>query len=275
MRNKRIRSLILLVSLAAILVGGVGLIRKQSELRRQKALQESLEALVEVETTEAETETEICETEPEETEPQETEYVSPVDFDALIAENPDTVGWIRIADTNIDYPIVQAEDNSKYLHMDFSGADSAYGAIFLDCDSDSDLQGWNNPLYGHHMKNGTMFRDVVKFKEEDFFKEHRYFEIYTPERTICLKTVACYYTDSNGIVRRTQFESQEAFDEWVRDRLAPCRFADVPECSVDSMYVLVTCSYEENDARTLLFAVEADEDGEFVEATGRNERKNH
>lgn len=108
-----------------------------------------------------------------------------------------------------------------------------------------------------------MFKDVVRFKDQAFFESHRYFEIYTPERTIHLKTLGCYYSDSNGIVRKTSFKSQASFDKWVSERLAPCSFAEVPEQPFDSMFVLVTCSYEQNDARTLLFAAEVDEDGQL------------
>lgn len=200
---------------------------------------------------EIETETE---TEPEETEPP---YVSPIDFESLWEINPDTVGWIRIPDTVIDYPIVHdPEDNERYLHLDFEGNKSVYGAIYLDCDSEPDFSGWNNPIYGHHMKDGSMFKGLEKFKNEEYFKEHQYFEIYTPERTIHLKAVACYYSSADGIVRKTKFKSQEDFDAWMEDRLKPCAFAQIPEEIVDSMFVLVTCSYEMANARTLLFAVE-------------------
>ena len=107
-----------------------------------------------------------------------------------------------------------------------------YGAIYLDADSKSDFSGWNNPIYGHHMKDGSMFKDVVKFKDQEFFENHRYFEIYTPERTIHLKTMGCYYSDSNGIVRKTSFKSQASFDKWVSERLAPCSFAEVPDAAL-------------------------------------------
>ncbi len=195
------------------------------------------------------------------TEAPETEapYVSPIDFEALWAENPDTVGWIRIPDTVVDYPIVQdPNDNERYLHLDFHGNESVYGTIYLDCDSDPDFSGWNNPIYGHHMKDGSMFKALEYFKDEDYFKDHQYFDIYTPERAIHLKAVACYYGSADGIVRKTKFESREDFDGWLKDRLEPCRFAQVPEAPVDSVFVLVTCSYEMKNARTFLFAVEVD-----------------
>lgn len=254
------------ILLVVMVVSGVGYIREQMASRRQKEQQESLAQIASQTTEETTRESSEAETETE-TEPA---YVSPIDFEALRAKNPDTVGWIRVPDTRIDYPIVQSEDNSEYLHTDFEGRDSVYGTVYLDCDSRPDFSGWNNPVYGHHMKDGSMFKDVVKFKDQDFFREHRYFEIYTPERTIHLKALACYYSDSSGIVRKTRFSSRESFDAWMEERLSPCRFAEVPEVPVDSMFVLVTCSYEQDDARTLLYAVEVDEDGNVVEGTDRN-----
>lgn len=254
------RNIIMGILALVVVLSGICVIREQMEARRQRAEQERLAALAE-QTTEAPTQEIEIETE------TEAPYVSPIDFEALWKENPDTVGWITIPDTEIDYPIVyDGEDNETYLHKDFYGNDSVYGTIYLDADSEPDFSGWNNPIYGHHMRDGSMFKDVTKFKDEAFFKEHQYFEIYTPERTIHLKALSCYYTDASGIVRKTRFTSQESFDEWVKERLEPCEFAELPEFSVDNMYVLVTCSYEFNNARTLLFAVEVDEDHNIIPA---------
>jgi len=258
------RNIIMGILLLVMIISGICVIREQLEARRQREEQERLAALA-AQTTEApvieiETETES----EEETEPP---YVSPIDFEALWKENPDTVAWITVPDTRIDYPIVyDGEDNETYLHKDFNGNDSVYGTIYLDSDSEPDFSGWNNPIYGHHMKDGSMFKDVTKFKDEEYFKAHQYFEIYTPERTIHLKALSCYYADASGIVRKTRFTSQESFDQWVKERLEPCKFAEIPEFSVDNMYVLVTCSYEFNNARTLLFAVEVDEDKNIIPA---------
>ncbi len=254
------RRVIMLILLIIMVVSGIGMIREQMEARRQREQQARLAQLAQ-QTTEAVVEEVETAPLPEETKPP---YVSPIDFETLRTENPDVVGWITIPDTRIDYPILHTDNNDTYLHTDFNGNESVYGAIYLDCDSEPDFSGWNNPIYGHHMRDGSMFKDVVKFKEEDFFKEHPYFEIYTPERTIHLKAVSCYYSNSDGIVRKTQFDSQESFDEWMMERLEPCGYAEIPEVPVDSMFVLVTCSYEMNDARTLLFAVEADEEGNVV-----------
>ncbi|MDO5408433.1 MAG: class B sortase [Eubacteriales bacterium] len=262
------RNIIIGILLLVMVVSGIGVIREQIESRRQREEQERLAQLASQTTEEVVIETET-EKEPE-TEPP---YVSPIDFETLQAENPDVVGWIRIPDTRIDYPILyDAESNEKYLHTDFDGNESVYGAIYLDCDSEPDFSGWNNPIYGHHMKDGSMFKDVVKFKDPEYFKAHQYFEVYTPERTIHLKAVSCYYTGSDGIVRKTKFKSQESYDAWLKERLEPCSYAEMPEVSVGSVFTLVTCSYEMKDARTLLYAVEVDENGEVIPAGEETEK---
>ncbi|MGN0157837.1 MAG: class B sortase [Brotaphodocola sp.] len=267
------RKLIILFLLIVMIVSGIGVLREKLESGRQQAEQEHLAQLAQ-QTTEAVKEQN--ETEAETTAQEETEslpYVSPIDFETLRIENPDVIGWIQIPDTKIDYPILYAEDNETYLHKDFNGKDSVYGSIYLDCDSEPDFSGWNNPIYGHHMKDGSMFKDVVKFKDKDFFKNHQYFEIYTPERTIRLKAISCYYSSSDGIVRKTRFRDQDDFNDWLIKRLKPCSYAEIPNVPVDSVFILVTCSYEMKDARTMLYAVEVDEEGNVI-AAGKSDHEN-
>lgn len=208
------------------------------------------------ETTDREEETEGTEESIEETEPP---YVSPINFEELAEINPDVVGWIKIPGTNVNYPIVQAADNDMYLHKSFEGEETAAGSIFLDFESQSDMRGYNSILYGHNMRNGSMFKDIVRYKEEEYFKEHQYFEIYTPTETIHLKAVSCYYIKNDPMVRKTRFKTDESFQAFVQAMLKPCEYAQIPEEPVKNLYTLVTCSYEVDDGRTVLFAVEADE----------------
>lgn len=218
-------------------------------------------------------ETTAEETKEQETEPEEEVYQSPYDFDVLKGENPDTIGWIDIPDTKISYPIVQGTDNDFYLKHDFHGESSVAGTIYLDYESEGDFEGRNNILYGHNMKNGSMFKDVVRYKDPSYFKEHQYFTIYTPDRAIHLKAVSCYYGEAKPIVRKTRFKSQEAFDEFVKEMIAPCSYAEPVEYPVKALYTLVTCSYEINDARTFLFAVEVDEEGNEIMADEEYQQK--
>ena len=123
------------------------------------------------------------------------------------------------------------------------------------------------------MKNGSMFKDIVRYKDPSYFKEHQYFSIYTPEREIRLKAVSCYYGEAKPIVRKTRFKSQEAFDEFVKEMIAPCSYAETVEYPVKALYTFVTCSYEINDARTFLFAVEADEEENEITADEEYQQK--
>ena len=86
--------------------------------------------------------------------------------------NPDIVAWIYIEGTKINYPIVQGEDNSYYLKHLFSGEWNGSGCIFLDSRNDASFADRHSIIYGHHMKNGTMFTDLDKYKKQDFFDEH-------------------------------------------------------------------------------------------------------
>lgn len=266
-KNNRIHKIILLVLILMVAVSGIGVLNRYLEDRRAE---EEYRRLAEVarQTTEAVTEgpaeTEGTVPQPE-TEPEtEAAYVSPIDFEALAKVNPDVIGWIRIPDTNVDYPIVQTDDNDKYLHTSFEGEESVSGAVYLDFESDSDMMGFNNILYGHNMKNGSMFKDIVNYKDQSYFDEHQYFEIYTPERTIRLKAISCYYAKAEPIVRKTRFKTRESYEAFIKEMIKPCPWYETPEFPIDSLYTLVTCSYEVNDARTLLFAVEVDENGEMV-----------
>lgn len=182
-------------------------------------------------------------------------YVSPIDFESLKVMNPDIVAWLKIPGTVIDYPIVQADDNDKYLHTDFEGKQSSAGAIFLDCDSESSLLGHHSVLYGHHMRNGSMFAQIVKFKDEAFFKENREIIIYLPDQELHLRTIAALYGDASGEKRRTVFDSQEMFDQYIDDMTKACNFRELPPDGTASLYSFVTCSYEFDNARTILYAV--------------------
>lgn len=259
-RREFIRKILLVAALLLILASVAQLaydyIDRRNAQREYERLAELAKQTTEPVTLETEAETETTE---EET---EAPYVSPIDFEALKAINPDVVAWVEIPGTNVNYPVVWTTNNETYLDTDFEGNKSASGTVFLDCDSQSDFFGRHNILYGHHMRDGSMFKDIVKFKEEDFFKEHREVYIYTPERTIQLKTIAALYGDDDGMKRRTQFETQESFDEYVDQMTEPCGFRENPGKGVKRLYSFVTCSYEFNNARTILYAVEVEESSE-------------
>lgn len=270
-KHNHFRNGLILLLLLAMTGSGAVLVREWYPALEQHRLDRQLESLAFHRTDEEKENSGENRQDSQEALP-DSAYESPVDFSALREQNPETVGWLSIREAqkngaDLEYPVVQAKDNETYLKTSFDGKKSVYGAVFLDCESRSDFRGRNNLIYGHHMKDGTMFGNLENFRREEFFRAHSRFVIYTPQRSIYLKAVSCYSIkneDEGGEIRRMQFENQEEFDGWVRERLSPCRFAEIPETPVSSVFALVTCSYDKPDSRTILYALETDENGEFV-----------
>lgn len=256
--NRNRKKVILMIAFVIVLLTGAGIgyftyIRNSEEMKGQVV---TVDGMNQVTAAIAECIEEIKSIELEMPEPEEPPYVCPIDFETLWQQNPDVIAWITIPDTNIDYPIVQTDNNDKYLHIDLDGRQSVYGTIFLDCDSESDFSGYHNILYGHNMKNGSMFQNVVKYKQEEFFNSHRDIYIYTPEREIHLRTIAALYTDAGGEKRRTKFATDEEFMKYADKLTSGCKYRQMPEENITTLYSLVTCSYEFNNARTILYAYE-------------------
>ena len=99
--------------------------------------------------------------------------------------------------TVISYPVAQTDDNDKYLHTTFEGKSNASGCIFMDKDSQTDGKGQHTILYGHNMKNGSMFHELLQYKNAAFFNEHPTIYYDTPEGRIELRVIAAYAADAN------------------------------------------------------------------------------
>lgn len=119
-----------------------------------------------------------------------------VDFAALKAVNDDVVGWIYIeALPDVNYPVVQGEDNSAYLHMTYEKNYNFAGTIFVDYENKGDFTDCNTIVYGHNMKNGSMFGSLSKFvKDPELYQKSRYFWILTPEHHYRYEILAAYTT---------------------------------------------------------------------------------
>lgn len=93
-------------------------------------------------------------------------------FTQLQELNPEVFGWLQVQGTHIDLPLVQGENNSKYVNTDVEGNFSLAGSLFLDCRNKKDLTDFNSIIYGHHMEKGTMFSDLDRFADADYMEEH-------------------------------------------------------------------------------------------------------
>ena len=127
--------------------------------------------------------------------PSETEEEH-LSLKELSAINPDVRGWLTITDTNIDYPLVQGENDMEYINKDVFGDFSLSGALFLSCINSSDFSDGYSLIYGHHMDNGGMFGDVVEYTDASYFEKHTEGWLYLTDATYQIHMFACVETDA-------------------------------------------------------------------------------
>ena len=172
-----------------------------------------------------------------------------VDIAALKELNPDIVGWIYIPGTEISYPIVQGGDNDQYLKTAYDGSYSNSGSIFLNARNRSDFIDQNTLIYGHHMRDGSMFGHLMDFEKADFLDTHRRFFIYTQDGTLEYQIFSAFVTYSASFVYTDAFAfSWDYFDFLEDSRNASILDLHVDVTTDDRVVTLSTCTSRGNRA---------------------------
>ncbi len=192
------------------------------------------------------------------------------DLSALYEQNSDLVGWVQVKDTRIDYPVMQTKSDPEfYLHRDFKKESSASGTPFLDEGSvvlpkseDEDVT-WNWLIYGHHMKFGTMFHDLLEYEDKDFWEKHKTFTfaVYDPATgktdegeyevfAISRSKIRAEDSDAFKYYKYAAYTDAEHFNEYVAGVQSESSFDTgiTPEFG-DQLVTLSTCAYHTNEGR--------------------------
>ncbi len=154
--------------------------------------------------------------------PTESQVVlvdNPIDFDSLQAQNPDVCGWITVPNTNVDYPILQSnpqDDNNFYLTHNLERKYSVSGSIYIQRNNSNRFTDRNTVIYGHNMKNKTMFRTLHNFRDPKFFEENEYFTIYTPGHIKTYQIFAAYRYDNRHILNSFDFTDKAVYEEYLK-----------------------------------------------------------
>lgn len=165
--------------------------------------------------------------EPESDEPveEEVQYVLEVeipdlqlDWEKLEKENDDIYAWIYIPNTKVDYPVLQHDtDDSYYLKYNIDGTKGYPGCIYTEKKNEKDFSDRNTVLYGHNMKNGTMFASLHKFEDNVFFEENKYIFIYTPQKTFVYEIFGAYEFSDKHLLYNYDYETDEGFEEYLEE----------------------------------------------------------
>lgn len=176
-----------------------------------------------------------------------------IDFAALREINPDVIGWLRYEGTPIDYPVVKGADNDKYLYTLFDGSYGVFGTIFADCITERPFRQFNTIVYGHHMKDGSMFAGLSDLKDPAYCREHPELELFTPDGDYRLVIWAFLNQPSDSRIYNTNIADEEAQAEYIENvrGLAEYTTGTDPK-SGDSLVLLSTCAYEYQDARYIV-----------------------
>lgn len=193
----------------------------------------------------------------EETEETPAELAWPeVDFTALAAVNPDVTAWLYGPDTGISYPVVQGTDNDYYLDHLLDGTANSAGCLFVDTSCRPDFSGRNTVIYGHRMKNGTMFAALGNYQEQVYYDAHPVFLLVTPEGRYVVELFSGYVADTAESAWMLDFSDEQAYLAWLEEVGEKSAFSSkVSPRAEDRVVTLSTCSYEFENARFVLHGV--------------------
>ena len=182
-----------------------------------------------------------------------------VDWKRLFETNPDIVGWIYVPGTPIDYPVVKGSDDKEYLDRSFDGSKgwlSSKGTLFVSSQNSGDLSDRNVVVFGHHMRDGSMFACLDDWKDQAEFDSHRDMFFLTPKGNYRLRTFARFNTTGQDKLVRTSFENDDDFHAYLEDQAAKnlVKASDVDVAKVSKSFMFSTCEYSRSDGRAVVFA---------------------
>ena len=173
--------------------------------------------------------------------------------DELSAINSEYKFWLKVDNTNIDYPVVQSTDNDFYLKYDFNKNPLASGSIFMDYRNNFEKDN-SIIVYGHNMKNKTMFAQLTKFKDKNFFNENNLIKVEYKNNTYIYEVFSVYTADlNNEDYLKVDFKDENDYKKYInyiKDKSLYKK--DIELNSNDNLITLYTCSYEFENARTII-----------------------
>lgn len=173
-----------------------------------------------------------------------------INFDALEEFTGDAIGWLYLPDSVINYPLMQADDNSYYLNHLADGTWNSNGSLFLDYQNSPDFSDENNVIYGHHMKSGKMFGNLESYHSQNYYEEHPVIYLTTRNGKYKMEIFSAYTTTNDSSAYTLRFATKAEYGEWLKEVSRKSEInTDIYLSVDDSMVTLSTCAYRFHDAR--------------------------
>ncbi len=174
-------------------------------------------------------------------------------FAELQKRNPEVFGWVTVKDTHIDYPLVQAENNSKYINTDVLGEFSLSGSIFLDCRNQKNFSDFNHILYGHHMEKDAMFGELEYYEQPSYFEKHLQGSLYYENTWHKVEFFAFLHADAYDTMlynTSLQKEDMKTYLDYIKKHAI--NYKELPLGTEERFVTLSTCTSASTNGRHLL-----------------------
>ena len=180
--------------------------------------------------------------------------VEQINFDALKKKNTDIRAWLYSEGTPINYPVVQGVDNQYYLDHMFNGEYNGKGSLFIDYRCEKPFEEFNTIIYGHRMKDGSMFHELIGYQDRDYFEEHSVMALTTPGRKYDLQIFAVVIIPADSKLYRIRFSGKVDREAYL-DKILAISEVDtgISVSPEDRIVMLSTCTYEYDDARLVVY----------------------
>ena len=261
MKKKKTKYFIALIAFLVVIAIGIVLILREAQKRKTAA--EKVEEITET----------VNDVEPVKDEVEETPYSNlgieipekNLDWNKLHKENEDIYAWITVTDTTVDYPVLQhPTDNTYYLNNNIDGTPGYPGCIYTEDYNAKDFSDKNTVLYGHNLKDKTMFSSLHNYEEENTFSKDQYIYIWTENDVFVYKVFAAYEFNSNHLLLNYDYNNEYVYEQYIKDifnvkdngyGIANIK-DDIDVTKEDRIITLSTCTADHNsDQRFLVVGV--------------------
>lgn len=239
--KKIIYGIIIILLIGIMLISSYFIFKDKQEDKKQESTFEEL--------------VEIAEEKEENTDEKKEDTIN---IEELYEINNDIIGWVKIEDTNINYPVMQTKDRPNYyLRKDFYKKYSQWGTPFLA--ENCDVQTSDNLIiYGHHINNSKMFGELEKYRNQDFYKNHKFIKFYTKNNLAEYEIISVFRTTANSEFKYYEFikaDNEKEFETFITKCRELSFYNTENDAKFDDKFItLVTCDYSVKNGRLVVIA---------------------